>query len=104
MLRSWHTDVPRRLIGRGHPVGDFLGAPEWEVLARGDRSLRLRAGLPERVKNSRGELFGGFTPTYVDFVSLHLFHLGQPAGGVDQHNQKQGRGQRRQDGAAIDEQ
>jgi acyl-coenzyme A thioesterase PaaI-like protein len=79
IIRSWHTDDPRRLVGRGHPVGDFLGAPEWEVLARGDRSLRLRAGLPERVKNPRGELFGGFTPTYVDFVSLHLFHLDRPA-------------------------
>jgi len=79
IIRSWHTDDPRRLIGRGHPVGDFLGAPEWEVLARGDRSLRLLAGLPDRVKNPRGELFGGFTSTYVDFVSLHLFHLGRPA-------------------------
>ena len=79
MLRSWHTDDPLRLIGRGHPVGDFLGAPEWEVLERGDGSLRLRADLPERVMNPRGELFGGFTATYVDFVSLHLFHLGQPA-------------------------
>jgi acyl-coenzyme A thioesterase PaaI-like protein len=80
MLRTWQTDDPRRLIGRGHPVGDFLGAPEWEVLARGDGSLLLRAGLPERVRNPRGELFGGFTPTYVDFVSLHLFHTSEHAG------------------------
>jgi acyl-coenzyme A thioesterase PaaI-like protein len=79
-LRSWDTDDPRRLIGRGHPVGDFLGAPEWEVLARGDHSLRLRAELPARVMNPRGELFGGFTATYVDFVSLHLIHLGRAAG------------------------
>jgi acyl-coenzyme A thioesterase PaaI-like protein len=80
MLRRWHTDDPRRLIGPGHPVGDFLGAPEWEVLARGERSLRLLVDLPAQVMNPRGELFGGFTATYVDFVSLHLFHMGRPAG------------------------
>ena len=22
IIRSWHTDDPRRLVGRGHPVGD----------------------------------------------------------------------------------
>ena len=43
LFRIWQTDDPRRLIGRGHPVGDFLDAPEWEVLARGDGSLRLRS-------------------------------------------------------------
>ena len=79
LFRIWQTDDPRRLIGRGHPIGDFLDAPEWEVLARGDGSLRLRANLPERVMNPRGELFGGFTPTYADFVSLHLFHMGRSA-------------------------
>jgi len=79
MLRAWQTDDPRRLVGRGHPVGDFLDAPTWEVLERGEGSLRLRAVLPERVKNPRGELFGGFTPTYVDFVALHLFHSSQAA-------------------------
>lgn len=80
MMQQWHTDDPKRLVGPGHPVGDFLGAPDWEVLERGERTLRLRARLPERVMNPRGELFGGFTPTYVDFVSLHLYHLGEPDG------------------------
>ena len=75
MSRIWRTEDPKRLVGRGHPVGDFLEAPEWDVLERGERTLRLRAHLPEQVKNPRGDLFGGFTPTYVDFVALHLFHL-----------------------------
>lgn len=72
-LRRWHTDDPKRVIGPGHPVGDFLEAPQWEVIQRGPGSLRLRAHLPAQVKNPRGELFGGFTPTYVDFAALHVF-------------------------------
>jgi acyl-coenzyme A thioesterase PaaI-like protein len=79
MLRLWQTDDPKRLIRSGHPVGDFLDAPKWEVLERVDWRLRLRAGLPDQVMNPRGELFGGFTPTYVDFVSLHVYQLSQPA-------------------------
>jgi len=77
LSRTWATDDPKRLVGPGHPVGDFLEAPEWEILERGERTLRLRAHLPDQVRNPRGELFGGFTPTYVDFVALHLFHLGR---------------------------
>jgi len=80
MMKIWSTDDPKRLVGPGHPVGDFLRAPEWEVLDTGTDPLRLRLGLPEHVKNPRGELFGGFTATYIDFVSLHLFHRSEPAG------------------------
>jgi acyl-coenzyme A thioesterase PaaI-like protein len=79
MLRRWRTDDPKRVVGRGHPVGDFLEAHEWEVLERGERRLRIRSHLPERVKNPRGELFGGFTPTYVDFFALHVFHTARAA-------------------------
>lgn len=73
-LRAWHTDDPNRLVGRGHPIGDFLEAYDWEVVERAPRCLRVRMHLPDRVKNPRGELFGGFTPTYVDFLGLHVFH------------------------------
>ena len=73
-LQRWRTDDPKRVIGPGHPVGDFLEAPEWELIERGPGSLRLRAHLPDQVKNPRGELFGGFTATYADFAALHVFH------------------------------
>jgi acyl-coenzyme A thioesterase PaaI-like protein len=76
LSRIWRTEDPKRLVGPGHPVGDFLEAPEWEVLERNERTLRLRVHLPDQVKNPRGDLFGGFTPTYADFVALHVFHLG----------------------------
>lgn len=79
-VRAWHTDDPERLVGRGHPVGDFLEAWAWRVLERGPDRLRVRAALPDRVKNPRGELFGGFTPTYVDFFSLHVLQTSRPEG------------------------
>jgi acyl-coenzyme A thioesterase PaaI-like protein len=74
MLRRWRSDDPKRVIGRGHPVGEFLEAHEWEVLERGEGRLSVRARPPERVMNPRGELFGGFTTTFLDFFALHVFH------------------------------
>ena len=70
----WRDHAPDRVLGRGHPVGDFLEAWRWEVLERGDGRLRVSAHLPPQVLNPRGELFGGFTPTYVDLISLFTVH------------------------------
>lgn len=70
IARPWATTEPGRLVGRGHPVGDFLEAWAWEVLAEGDGHLRVSAHLPDHLRNPRGQLFGGFTPTYVDFIAL----------------------------------
>ena len=47
------------------------------------RVLLDRAGkvglpaLPEHVKNPRGQLFGGFTPTYVDLIALFTVRAGE---------------------------
>jgi len=70
VVRAWMTRKPGQLIGRGHPAGDFLEAYDWIVLEERAGFLRLRAHLPAHVKNPRGQLFGGFTPTYVDLVAL----------------------------------
>lgn len=72
----WATPEPGRLLGRGHTAGDFLEAYEWNVLERRDGYLRLDAGLPAHVRNPRGQLFGGFTPTYVDVVALFTVRVG----------------------------
>jgi len=76
--RPWMTRQPGRLIGKGHPAGDFLEAYEWQVLEEHAGYLRVRAHVPDRVKNPRGQLFGGFTPTYVDLVALLTVRAGQP--------------------------
>ena len=74
--RAWAPTEPGRLMGRGHPVGDFLEAHEWRIEEEREGYLRLRAHLPKQVRNPRGELFGGFTPTYVDLVALHTVRAG----------------------------
>ena len=55
---------------RGHPAGDFLEAYLWRVVERGPGWLKVDAHLPDHARNPRGQLFGGFTPTYVDLISL----------------------------------
>ena len=70
MPRPWVTTEAGRLIGRGHPAGDFLEAWSWDLLDDGEGYLRVAAHLPAQVRNPRGQLFGGFTPTYVDLVAL----------------------------------
>lgn len=66
-------------VGHGHPAGDILEAWAWEVLDRSDGYLRISAHLPSHLCNPRGELFGGFTPTYVDLVAIHTIRSHQPA-------------------------
>ena len=68
--RPWITTEPGRLIGRGHPVGDFLEAWAWDVVEETEGYLKVSAHLPTQVCNPRGQLFGGFTPTYVDLIAL----------------------------------
>jgi len=77
VVRAWLTRRPGQLIGKGHPAGDFLEAYEWKVLDETPGLLRLRAHVPAHVKNPRGQIFGGFTPTYVDLVALLTVRAGE---------------------------
>lgn len=77
LSRRWHTEDPERLIGRGHPVGDFLEAYNWKVERERIGFLRLACHLPEQVRNPRNELFGGFTPTYADLVAVFTGRAGR---------------------------
>ena len=75
-IRPWlHRDAGR-LIGRGHPAGDFLQAHDWRVVEERIGFLRLDVHLPDHVRNPRGQLFGGFTPAYVDLVALFTVRAG----------------------------
>ncbi len=59
-----------QLIAPGHAAGDFLEAHRWRVIEQRPGLLHVDVHLPEALKNPQGQLFGGFTPTYVDMVSL----------------------------------
>src|SRR5947209_14816921 len=80
-LRPWATPEPGRLVGRGHPAGDFLEAWAWDLLDEAPGYLRVGVHLPDHVKNPRGQLFGGFTPTYVDLIALFTVRAGRPRTG-----------------------
>ena len=75
--RAWASRQPGQLIGKGHPAGDFLEAYDWKLLEDAPGLLRIRAHLPTHVKNPRGQLFGGFAPTYVDLVALFTVRAGE---------------------------
>ncbi len=75
----WTEPAPGKLIGPGHRAGDLLEAHDWDVLESREGLLRVRAYLPSGLKNPRGHLFGGFTPTYVDFMGIHTFWAGREA-------------------------
>lgn len=75
--RPWAEHAPDRVIGRGHPAGDILEAHEWRVLESRVGHLLLDVHLPGHLKNPRGQLFGGFTPTYVDLVALFTTRAGR---------------------------
>jgi acyl-coenzyme A thioesterase PaaI-like protein len=76
-VAAWGSPPPGRILGRGHPAGEFLEAYEWELIEEQAGYLRLEAHLPDQVRNPRGQLFGGFTPTYVDLVALLTVRAGQ---------------------------
>ncbi|HKC51789.1 MAG TPA: PaaI family thioesterase [Myxococcota bacterium] len=75
--RPWLAREPGQLVGRGHPAGDFLEAYLWRVVERGPGWLKVDAHLPDQARNPRGQLFGGFTPTYVDLISLFAARTGE---------------------------
>ncbi len=68
------ADDEPSMFQRGHPAADLLGSWSWPVLQRTPGHLRVEASLPHRVRNRRGQLFGGFTATYVDLVAAATVH------------------------------
>ena len=74
IARPWLPPPEGRLLGRGHPAGEFLQAHDWRVLDHAPGRYRIEAHLPPHVKNPRGTLFGGFTGTYIDLLALRTVH------------------------------
>ncbi len=74
--REWLARRPGELIRRGHCAGDFLEAYQWTVTEEAEGFLRISAHVPAHLRNLHGQLFGGFTPTYIDLVALHTVWAG----------------------------
>jgi acyl-coenzyme A thioesterase PaaI-like protein len=76
----WRNADPGRLMGPGHPAGDFLGGPDWRVLEETPGRLLVDVPLVPAVKNFRGHLFGGFAPAYIDLIALRTVSAGAEHG------------------------
>ncbi len=55
----------------GHNAGDLLETSQWEILQEEKGLIEIEAQLPDHLLNPRKQLFGGFTGTYVDIISLY---------------------------------
>lgn len=55
---------------RNHNAAKLLRAYDWKILDIRPGRLDLECELPDEVLNLGGSLFGGFTPTYVDLISI----------------------------------
>lgn len=55
----------------GHCAGDLVEAYRWNILREEPGLVELDVHLPKQLVNPRGQLFGGFTGTYVDMVSIY---------------------------------
>ncbi len=72
----WRSPQPGRLMGPGHPAGDFLTGPDFRVLDESPGRLLLDVPLVDAAKNFRGQLFGGFAPAYIDLIALRTVSAG----------------------------
>ncbi len=55
----------------GHNAGDLVEASKWKILVDQPGLVEVDAHLPEHLLNPRNQLFGGFTGTYVDMISIY---------------------------------
>ena len=53
-----------------HAAGKFLEAERWKLLDIEPGRLRVECHVPVTVLNLAGSVFGGFTPTYVDYIAI----------------------------------
>jgi acyl-coenzyme A thioesterase PaaI-like protein len=72
------TDPDQQLFARGHSVGDFFEAYKWKILRNEIGLLEVECHLLDKLRNGQRQLFGGYTPTYVDLVSLYTVHTVDP--------------------------
>ena len=62
-------DVPI-FMKPGHSAGDLVESTKWKILREETGLVEVQAHLPAHLLNPRRQLFGGFTGTYVDMISI----------------------------------
>lgn len=55
----------------GHNAGDLVESSKWKILTERPGLVEIDAHLPKHLLNPRDQLFGGFTGTYVDMISIY---------------------------------
>lgn len=55
----------------GHNAGDLVESSKWIILTEQPGLVEVEAHLPDHLLNPRSQLFGGFTGTYVDMISIY---------------------------------
>ncbi|PCJ23865.1 MAG: hypothetical protein COA96_10840 [SAR86 cluster bacterium] len=55
----------------GHNAGDFVESSKWKILREERGLVEVDVHLPDHLLNPRDQLFGGFTGTYVDMISIY---------------------------------
>ena len=63
------VDVPI-FLKPGHNAGDLVESSKWKILRQEHGLVEVDAHLPAHLLNPRDQLFGGFTGTYVDMISI----------------------------------
>jgi acyl-coenzyme A thioesterase PaaI-like protein len=69
-LEGFENRQPPVFLRPGHCAGDLVEASKWKILAESHGLVEVDAHLPTRLLNPRGQLFGGFTGTYVDMLAI----------------------------------
>ena len=57
-------------MARDNSPASFLEADRWELQRLDRGTLDVHCHLPEKLLNPVGTLFGGFTTTYIDLISI----------------------------------
>ena len=55
----------------GHNAGDLVESYKWKILREERGLVEVDVHLPDHLLNPRNQLFGGFTGTYVDIMSIY---------------------------------
>lgn len=70
MSTEGNPDNRPPFIKPGHNAGDLVESSKWRVLREERGLVEVDVHLPDHLLNPRKQLFGGFTGTYVDMISI----------------------------------